>query len=61
MASEIQGLPEADRETEDGAGVGLEGGSSVGEIYRKDLGGVVVTPGSYCLLSMLEQRLVSRW
>jgi len=30
MASEIQGLPEAGRETKDGAGVGLARDSSLG-------------------------------
>jgi len=32
MASEIQGLPEADRKTKDGAGVGLARNSGLGTI-----------------------------
>jgi len=34
MASEIQGLPEADRKVEDGIGVGLAGDSALGEVYQ---------------------------
>jgi len=34
MASEIQGLPEAHRETKDGAGVGLARDSGLGEVYQ---------------------------
>jgi len=54
MATEIQGLPEADRKVEDGIGMGLAGDSDLGESHQTLVRIRSTSQGSYLNAELSE-------